>query len=120
MRSSYSHREEEEIQVDGLKLDLMKMAGIQSRPAVAAAPERTDAPRSLGLSFEDLLETSMKKVNDLQQDSDKMVNRLATGDVDDISEVVLSAQRAEFALRLITEVRNKLVDAYQVLGRISV
>jgi flagellar hook-basal body complex protein FliE len=62
----------------------------------------------------------MKQVNDLQQDSDKMVNRLATGDVDDISEVVLSAQRAEFALRLITEVRNKLVDAYQQLGRMSV
>ncbi len=62
----------------------------------------------------------MKNVNDLQQDSDTMVNRLATGDVDDISEVVLSAQRAEFALRLITEVRNKLVDAYQQLGRMSV
>jgi flagellar hook-basal body complex protein FliE len=62
----------------------------------------------------------MKNVNDLQQDSDAMVNRLATGDVDDISEVVLSAQRAEFALRLITEVRNKLVDAYQQLGRMSV
>ncbi len=106
--------------MDGLKLDLMKMAGIQSRPAVVAVSERTDAPRGTGLSFEDLLETSMKNVNDLQQDSDAMVNRLATGDVDDISEVVLSAQRAEFALRLITEVRNKLVDAYQQLGRMSV
>lgn len=106
--------------MNGLKLDLMKMAGIQSRPAVVPVSERTDAPRGTGLSFEDLLETSMKNVNDLQQDSDTMVNRLATGDVDDISEVVLSAQRAEFALRLITEVRNKLVDAYQQLGRMSV
>ena len=120
IRSSNSYREEEEIQVDGLKLDLMKMAGIQSLPAVAAVSERKDTPRGTGLSFEDLLESSMKQVNDIQQDSDKMVNRLATGDVDDISEVVLSAQRAEFALRLITEVRNKLVDAYQQLGRMSV
>jgi len=62
----------------------------------------------------------MKSVNDLQQESDNLVNRMATGDVDDISEVVLSAQRAEFALRMITEVRNKLVDAYQQLGRLSV
>ncbi|NLM70837.1 MAG: flagellar hook-basal body complex protein FliE [Synergistaceae bacterium] len=82
--------------------------------------ESTGLKRGLGLTFEDLLESSIKNVNDLQQDSDKMVNRLATGDVDDISEVVLSAQRAEFALRLITEVRNKLVDAYQQLGRMSV
>ena len=56
IRSSNSYREEEEIQVDGLKLDLMKMAGIQSLPAVAAVSEKKDTPRGTGLSFEDLLE----------------------------------------------------------------
>ncbi len=106
--------------MDSLKLDLMKMAQTQYRQAAPSVSEKADVPRGTGLSFEDLLESSMKRVNDLQQDSDKMVNKLATGDVEDISEVVLSAQRAEFALRLITEVRNKLVDAYQQLGRMSV
>ncbi len=95
----------------------MKIAQIPARPITPSISEGAEAPRGTGLSFEQLLETSMKKVNNLQQDSDRMVNRLATGDVDDISEVVLSVQRAEFALRLITEVRNKLVDAYQRLGR---
>ncbi len=103
--------------MDSIKLDLMKIAQIPSRPVATPVSEKTGSPRGTGLSFEQLLESSMKKVNDLQQDSDRMVNRLATGDVDDISEVVLSVQRAEFALRLITEVRNKLVDAYQQLGR---
>ncbi|MDI9370232.1 MAG: flagellar hook-basal body complex protein FliE [Synergistota bacterium] len=103
-----------------LKLDLTKLADVKKGPAVSPVAESTGLKRGLGLTFEDLLESSIKNVNDLQQDSDKMVNRLATGDVDDISEVVLSAQRAEFALRLITEVRNKLVDAYQQLGRMSV
>ena len=105
--------------MNNLKLDFMKIAAISPNKTVSSISEEADAPRGTGLSFEELLESSMKSVNDLQQDSDKMVNRLATGDVDDISEVVLSAQRAEFALRMIIEVRNKLVDAYQQLGRMQ-
>jgi len=116
----YSHDEEEEIQVDGLKLDLMKMAETQYRRTLPSVSEKTETPRGTGLSFEELLTNSMKKVNDMQRDSNTMVNRMATGDVDDISEVVLASQRAGIALRMIMEVRNKLVDAYQQLGRMSV
>ncbi len=71
-------------------------------------------------SFEDILTQSLVKVNDLQQDADVMVQKLAVGDVDDVSTVVLSVQRAEMALRMITEVRNKLLDAYQQLARMPV
>ncbi|NLL36948.1 MAG: flagellar hook-basal body complex protein FliE [Fretibacterium sp.] len=70
-------------------------------------------------SFEELLRSSMKKVNELQLASDDKLRKLATGDVDDISEVVLSASRAEIALKLLMEIRNKFVDAYQTLSRIS-
>ena len=61
----------------------------------------------------------MKQVNDLQLESDKMVQRLATGDVEDISEVVLASSRAEIALKMFMELRNKFVDAYQQLSRMS-
>lgn len=107
------------MEVDSLKIDLMKLAAapFYRRPdPVRANSPSGDSP----VTFENLLRNSMKKVNDLQIDSDNMVNSLATGDVEDVSAVVLSAQRAEFALRMITEVRNKLVDAYQQLGRLPV
>ena len=70
-------------------------------------------------SFESLLSESMKSVNDLQMESDKLIQRLATGDVDDISEVVLASSRAEIAMRMLMEVRNKLVEAYQQISRIQ-
>ena len=70
-------------------------------------------------SFEDLLSSSMKQVNSLQLEADDMVRRLALGDVDDISEVVLASSRAEVALRMFMELRNKFVEAYQQLSRIS-
>ncbi|GHS89767.1 flagellar hook-basal body complex protein FliE [Synergistales bacterium] len=71
------------------------------------------------VSFEDMLSSSMKEVNVLQLEADDKINKLATGDVEDISEVVLASSRAEVALRMFMELRNKFVDAYQQLSRIS-
>ena len=71
------------------------------------------------VSFEDLLSSSMKQVNSLQIEADEMIHKLALGDVDDISEVVLASSRAEVALKMFMELRNKFVDAYQQLSRMS-
>ncbi len=71
------------------------------------------------LSFEDMLSDSIKKVNTLQLDAEKKIRDLAIGDVEDISEVVLASSRADTALRLVMEVRNKFLDAYQALSRIT-
>jgi flagellar hook-basal body complex protein FliE len=86
---------------------------------LAVVPEKKSSGRSETVSFEKLLSSSMKKVNDLQLESDEMVRKLATGDVEDISEVVLASSRAEVALRMFMELRNKFLDAYQQLSRIS-
>ena len=79
----------------------------------------TASPEAPEITFEDMLSASIRKVNDLQLESDKKIQRLATGDVEDISEVVLASSRAEIALRLLMEIRNKFLDAYQNLSRIS-
>ena len=75
-----------------------------------------EAPK---LSFEDMLTDSMKKVNTLQLDAEKKIRDLSIGDVEDISEVVLASSRADTALRLVMEIRNKFLDAYQALSRIT-
>ena len=71
------------------------------------------------LSFEDMLSDSIKQVNNLQLESEKKIRDLAIGDVEDISEVVLATSRADTALRLVMEIRNKFIDAYQALSRIT-
>lgn len=71
------------------------------------------------VSFEDMLSDSIKKVNNLQLDAEQKIRDLAIGDVEDISEVVLASSRADTALRLVMEIRNKFLDAYQALSRIT-
>ncbi len=89
---------------------------ISKTPATFQTERTSDAPK---LSFEDILTESVKKVNSLQIHAEKKVRDLAIGDVDDISEVVLASSRADTALRLLMEVRNKFLDAYQALSRIT-
>jgi len=103
--------------MDLVRLDLNKFGPqVEKKSALSTVDDNcTQHP-----SFEDILTQSLVKVNDLQQDADVMVQKLAVGDVDDVSTVVLSVQRAEMALRMITEGRNKLFDAYQQLARMPV
>ena len=78
----------------------------------------SDSKREKG--FEELLKDNLQKVNDLQFAADEGIEKLATGEAEDISQVVIAVQEAEVALRLLVEIRNKLVDAYQQLARMPV
>ncbi|MDR1471628.1 MAG: flagellar hook-basal body complex protein FliE [Synergistaceae bacterium] len=70
--------------------------------------------------FMDVLKQSVMKVNDAQLEADNLTNRLALGEVEDISEVSIAVEKAELALRLMVQIRDKLVDAYQQIARMSV
>ena len=98
--------------MDPLVLDLVRLS-----------KSKIQEPKSDQISgnapFEELLSSSMKQVNALQLEADDMIHKLALGDVDDISEVVLASSRAEVALKMFMELRNKFVDAYQLLSRMS-
>ena len=107
--------------MDRLVLDLsqVKVERIEEKSTPAARRIFTEAPEAPEVSFDDMLSASIRKVNSLQLEADDKVRRLAIGEVADISEVVLASSRAEVSLKLLMELRNKLVDAYQSLSRIS-
>ena len=70
--------------------------------------------------FSEVLKSGVMKVNQLQAEADKMTNRLALGEVEDISEVSIAVEKAELALRLMVQIRDKMVDAYQQIARMGV
>jgi len=46
--------------------------------------------------------------------------KLAAGQVEDISEVVIAGEKASIAVQLTMQVRNKMVEAYQEIMRMQV
>ncbi len=71
-------------------------------------------------SFGQLLTDALDNVNDLQKKADQTSTDLATGRVEDISQVVIAAEKAAIALQLTIQVRNKMLESYQEMMRMQV
>lgn len=78
----------------------------------------TESDGVAGRSFSDFLSEKMGQVNDLQQQSDKAIQDLATGREQDLGKVVSAVEKANLAFQMMVQIRNKLVDAYDELMRI--
>lgn len=73
-----------------------------------------------GNSFRDELSNAINNVNQLQLDSDQYTEKLVTGEIENVHEVMIASQKADIAMQMMTAVRGKLVDAYQEIMRMQI
>jgi len=72
------------------------------------------------VSFKSLLADAVAQVNQLQQNADASAVKLAAGDNIALDEVMMAVQKADLALQMTMQVRNKLVEAYQEVARMQI
>lgn len=78
------------------------------------------APRApAGGSFADALGTAVAQVDALQREADAEAAKVALGG-GNLHETALALEKADVSMRVLTKVRNKIVDAYQEVMRMSV
>lgn len=76
--------------------------------------ETPQAPRGPGQDFADLLKQSVDKVNTAQGEAKALTEAFETGDKDaDLGQVMVALQKASVSFQAMTQVRNKLVEAYR-------
>ena len=71
-------------------------------------------------SFAQTLNDAVGKVNELAQDADVQMQKLATGETKNIREVMIASEKAAIGFKLLTQVRNKIIDAYQEIMKMQV
>lgn len=71
-------------------------------------------------SFANTLKEAISAVNDKQIQSDTMTEKLINGENVDLHEVMIAAQKASITLNATVEIRNKVIDAYQEIMRMSI
>jgi flagellar hook-basal body complex protein FliE len=71
-------------------------------------------------SFKNYLLDSIQQVNTMQKDADTAVEQLMTGGDANPAEVLTAVQKADLAFKLMIQVRNKLVSAYDEIQAIRV
>ncbi|MCD6526681.1 MAG: flagellar hook-basal body complex protein FliE [Desulfuromonas sp.] len=83
-------------------------------PTLSAPQSRPDS------GFADLLTKAIDETNDAQLTADKAVTDLSTGKADNLHEVMLSMEEADISMRMLVQMRNKVVEAYQEIIRMQV
>lgn len=74
-----------------------------------------------GPDFSQVLQSSIDKVNQTQQQANQMAEKLAAGDTSqNLHEVMIALQTASISFQEMVQVRNKLVNAYQDVMNIQV
>ena len=71
-------------------------------------------------SFADQLQQAVVEVDNLQTRRQDMVEGMVSGQVTEVHDVMVAAQESQLAFELLLEVRNKLLEAYQEIMRMTV
>ena len=71
-------------------------------------------------SFGSTLKQFVEDVNSLQNEMDTKIEKLATGEIKDVHEVMIAVEEANTAMEFMLEIRNKIVEAYQEVMRMPV
>ncbi|WP_010286424.1 flagellar hook-basal body complex protein FliE [Kurthia massiliensis] len=87
-------------------------------PAVTQATSTNDVKSDA--SFSTMLKDAINNVSELQATSDIYTNKLVNGQDVELQDVMIAAQKANVTLNTALSVRNKAVEAYQEIMRMSV
>ncbi|MFH1092028.1 MAG: flagellar hook-basal body complex protein FliE [Pseudomonadota bacterium] len=70
--------------------------------------------------FKEALIKSLEETSELQQDAHLAMEKLASGRTKNLHETMMAVQKAEISFKMLTQVRNKILNAYQEIMRMQV
>ncbi len=95
----------------------IRPSGLTPTPGAAPVSPTGDAE---GADFAQLMRTQLEKVSAMQNEADAGLQKVLTGESDNMTDVFVAARKAEVAFSLLMEVRNQLVEAYDELRQLRV
>ena len=81
------------------------------------SPQNHGSEKASG--FGEILKDAISTVNELQKQSDQEIQKLMTGESQDLHNTVIAMQKADLSFQMMMQVRNKIVQAYQEIMRMQ-
>jgi flagellar hook-basal body complex protein FliE len=85
----------------------------------AQAPD-TSAVSKSAAGFGDMLSSMMSKVNQTQVAGDEAIVKLESGEAKHLHEVMIAVEEADISLRMLVQMRNKALSAYEEIMRMQI
>lgn len=106
-----------DLRINPLSSDLITQLKMEP---IRAAAEGLGLGEEAGNSFSDILTESFKTASVTDTTDKVSALQLLAGETDDLSGLLLDATKAEISLNLALQIRNKIIDAYNEIMRMSV
>ncbi len=69
--------------------------------------------------FADTFREALQGINELQKNAAATGEQFVRGEITDLHQVMIDAEKARIGLELMLEIRNKLIEGYQELMRMQ-
>ncbi|MBI3393626.1 MAG: flagellar hook-basal body complex protein FliE [Nitrospirae bacterium] len=106
-----------------MKMDDLTINPMVIKPPGASAPGSagavSDAPPA-GKGFGEFLAESIQKVSEIQQDADRRAAELVAGKPVSVHETMIAVEEASLSFKLMMQIRNKVVQAYEEVMRTQI
>lgn len=89
-------------------------------PGGTAGSEESKRKDPFPSQFAEMLKEAISQVDQKQKVAAEKIKQFATGEVQDLHEVMIAVQEAGLSLQLTLQVRNKIVEAYQEISRMQI
>ncbi len=90
---------------------------LNSTPPLIAYGKKNES--ALDNGFEDTLKSLISRVDSELKESAQKTEDFATGKNRSLHEVMIASEKAGISLKFLIQVRNKLLEAYQEISRMS-
>ena len=98
----------------------MKITGLSQ---VGSSYSVNNAPKIQGenaVSFSDVLKNALVSVSNDEKKAGEMNQLFVKGELENLHDLTIAAQKADISFQTLMEVKNKLIDAYREITRIQV
>jgi flagellar hook-basal body complex protein FliE len=99
---------------------ISNISGISRSMPVPGVPGRGVDEAGGSPGFKQMLQQQIDQVNQLQNDASIAMEDLAAGRRDDVESVIIATQKADIAFKMLLQVRNKVMDAYEEVKQLRI
>jgi flagellar hook-basal body complex protein FliE len=76
--------------------------------------------KPVGTDFSTVLQHAVETVNQLQANAETAARDFVVGRTQSVHDTMIAMEKADVSLRLLTQMRNKAVEAYQEIMRMQI
>ena len=81
---------------------------------------KSDDKKDIVSGFSDMVQDALQAVNRQQLHSEEMTRQFLSGDLEDISQLMIAGEQARISLQLTVQITSRIIEAYREIARIQV